>query len=186
GDRPPHNPAVSHRRDPRQPRRPRGPGAAGRQRRLQMRADPAIRGARSAPPQVQGARLRRARLSVQRLHGPGARHGGGDRRLLLDPLRRELPHVRQAEREGPRPAPTLPCAHRGPPPAGGHRRAEPDGRPPAPDRRRRRRRRRRQLEFREVPPRPRRPRPRPLRPPHRAGRAGGGAGDRGGVGGWGI
>ena len=60
------------RRQRRRPARPRGQGAAHRQRGVEVRAHPAVRGPRAHPRAVHGPGLLRARLPVQPVHGPGA------------------------------------------------------------------------------------------------------------------
>ena len=85
-------------------------GAARRQRGLEVRADPAVRGPGGAARAVPRPRILRARLPVQPVRRPGARDVGGDRHLLLDDVRRDVPDVREDRRQRRRPAPDLRAA----------------------------------------------------------------------------
>ncbi|CAK7287842.1 hypothetical protein SGPA1_50808 [Streptomyces misionensis JCM 4497] len=124
-----------------------------------MRPDPAVHGPGEAPEAVRRTRFHRARRAVQPVPRAGARHGRGDRRVLLGDVRRDLPAHREGggERRGPAPAVPAPRRLRG-------RRGPQRGHP---------------LELREVPDRPGRRGRRPVLAADRAGVGGGRRRDRG-------
>ena len=88
-------------------RRARRQGAAARERRLEVRPDPAVHRSGAAARAAGRPRLLGARLPVQPVRRPGAGHGRGDRRVLLDDVRRDLPDVREDRGQRRRPAPDL-------------------------------------------------------------------------------
>ena len=82
-----------------------GRAALARQRRQQVRTDPAVRDARAVARGIRRRRLHRRRLPVQPVRRAGARQRRRDRRVLLDQLRDHLPDEREGrgERSGSRP-----------------------------------------------------------------------------------
>ena len=117
-------------------RRVRRQGDPRGQRRLEVRPDAAVHRPRAAPEDVRRPWLHRRRLPVQPVRRAGARLGRGDRDVLLDHLRRDVPDDGEGRRQRRRPPPDLPGADAG--------------------RRRRGPQRRHPLELREVPHRARR------------------------------
>ena len=117
-----------------QARRLRRQDPAARQRRLQVRPHPPVRRARAPAEDVRRPRLQRHRLPLQPVPRPGAGHGRGDRAVLLDHLRRDVPADGEDRRQRRRPSPDL-------------RRADREDR-------RRGERRRHHVELREVPREP--------------------------------
>ena len=97
----------------RRPARLPGQGRAGRERRVQVRAHPAVRGPREAARAVRRPGASRcSAFPCNQFMGqePGTRRG--DRDVLLHHLRRHLPADREDRRQRRRPPPALRRAHR--------------------------------------------------------------------------
>src|SRR4051794_41067063 len=127
-----------HSRQARQPRSVQRQGAARRQHRKRMRIHAAIQGARSAVRKVSRERARSARLSMQSVRPSGAGRRSGDRAILRSELRREVSDVRQGGRQRRSGIARLSLSEVG------------EARPP--------RHRGDQMEFHQIPGRPRRQR----------------------------
>ena len=92
---------------------PAGPDPAARQRGVEVRPDAAVHRARGAAEDLRRPWLQRARVPVQPVRRPGARQRRGDRRVLLDDVRRVVPDDREDRGQRPGPAPDLRRADRG-------------------------------------------------------------------------
>src|SRR5438552_1570230 len=88
-----------HSRQARQARPLQGQGAARRQHRERMWLHTAVQGTRSALREVPQSRSRSARLSVQPVRQAGAGNGSGDRKVLRSELWRDVSVVRQGRRQ---------------------------------------------------------------------------------------
>lgn len=91
----PFAPGRRHRRRQGRPLPVRRQGRPGREYGELLRLYAAVQGAAGAQREVQGARPRDPRLSLQRLRQPGARQQPGDRRILRSHLCRQIPDVRE-------------------------------------------------------------------------------------------